>query len=99
MPRVRPQISMDDKFIEDPELEALLEERQEKKESASEANSAYREVDDKAQAQVLALDLPEEPPTRCGRFLLSKKTTDAQEVSFERAERTRASIRLVKVKE
>ena len=51
MPRVRPQISMDDKFIEDPELEKLLEERQLAKESASMVNKEYRGRDETAQAR------------------------------------------------
>lgn len=92
MPRVRPQISMDDKFIEDPELEKLLEERQVAKEATSVANKEYRGLDEKAQAKVLALDLTE--TVRCGRFLLSKKVIEPKEVSFETAESVRARIQL-----
>ena len=97
MPRVKPQISMDDKFIEDPELEKLLEERQGAKGAASVANKEYRGLDEQAQARVMALDLTE--TVRCGRFLLSKKTISPKEVSFETAESTRARIQLAEAEE
>lgn len=94
-PRVRPQISMDDRFIEDPELEAMLEEWQEAKESMSEARQLFSPLDEKAKARVLGLDLATGEKVRCGRFVLSKTEQDEKSVEFTRTAKVKPHIKLL----
>jgi len=39
--------------------------------------------------------MPEKPPFRIGRFIISKSTVPAKEVSFETGESTRLSIKAI----
>ncbi len=77
MAKEKAQISLDDRIIKNPELEAKLEERQGLKESAA----AYRKAD--KEAKVLAEALNEPTPFRVGRFIIDKTTRPPKTVSFE----------------
>ena len=72
----RSQISMDDKWVKNPELEALLEKRQELKEGVS----AYRKADKEAKEKLKTEQTP--VPYRIGRFIINKTEHQFKEVSF-----------------
>lgn len=75
--RPKPQIHMDDKIVQDPELEHMLEERQELKQAVSE----YRKVDKDVKSRLRSIGTP--TPYRVGRFVISKRDVSAKTVSFE----------------
>lgn len=86
--RTKPQVHMDDKFIEDPELEQLLEDRETAKAKAAE----FHTLDKKAKAAIVTLNLDGE--RRCGRFLVSTKALDGRTVdSFETKPGVRVNIK------
>ena len=87
--RARPQIHMDDNIVENPELEKLLEERQELKESVS----AYKKADKVAKDKIRSIDTP--TPYRVGRFIISKQAVPAKAVAFETAEGSRFTIKTI----
>lgn len=87
--KAKPQIGLEDKIVTNPELLALLEDRQERKTQAKE----YRAVDKKAKEAINALN--EVPPYRIGRFLISRETVKAKTVAFETNEGSRVSIKTV----
>lgn len=88
-PRKQAQIGLEDKIINNPELEALLEERQELKPGVSE----YRAADKKAKEAVLAIDTP--TPFRVGRFIITKQAVPAKSVAFDVNESSRVTIKTV----
>lgn len=81
------QISMDEKVIDNPELEKLLEERQEAKELATE----FRKADKKVKDEIAKIEILE--PIRIGRFVISKKSTEGRHVDFETMPGMRVSIK------
>jgi len=83
------QIHMDDQIVNDPELESLLEERQELKVNVSE----YKKVNKKAQEKICKIEIA--TPYRIGRFIISTSTVEPKTVAFETAEATRINIKTV----
>jgi len=75
--KTRPQISMDETILDNPELEQLLEDRQKLKESVA----SYRKADKEAKDKIRSIDTP--TPYRVGRFVISKRDISAKSVSFE----------------
>lgn len=90
----RPQISIYEQTIEDPELEAALERREVLKAAASEARKSLTEATDSIKTTVKALDVAD-APVRVGRFVISQRRIAAKSVSFETAPTERLSIRLL----
>jgi len=86
--QVKPQMHMDEKVVEDAELEKMLENRQEQKYAV--AN--YRQVDKEVKEKLRSLETP--TPYRIGRFRINKTMTPARSVSFEANESVRFSIKL-----
>ena len=86
-PKTQAQVGFDDKIVENPELEALLEKREEQKEHAA----AYRKADKEAKEKIATVATP--MPYRVGRFLIDKQTVPAKSVSFETDEGIRVSIK------
>ena len=87
--KVRAQISMDDKVVDNPELEQLLEERQELKQSVSD----YHKADKKTKAKIQTVQTP--LPYRVGRFIIGKQNVAAKSVAFETGETNRITIKTV----
>ena len=87
--KVRAQISMDDKVVSNLELEKLLEERQELKQSVSN----YSKADKKAKAEIQKVQTP--LPFRIGRFIIGKQEVAAKSVAFETGKATRITIKTV----
>lgn len=79
-PKVKPQISMDETIVEDPELEKILDNRQDLKESVSEYSKLNKEV----KGRLSTIETP--TPFRIGRFVINRKITPARQVSFEASE-------------
>lgn len=87
--KTRAQIHFDDNIIEDRELEEMLEERQELKESVS----AYRKADKKAKDKIPTITAP--TPFRVGRFIIAKQAVAAKSVSFDTTESSRFTIKII----
>lgn len=83
----RAQIGMDDQWLEDPDLEALLEDR----EAAKAAAAHFRKLDKEAKGRILALEITD--PRRCGRFIISCSPTQPRSVSFDTEAGVRVSIK------
>lgn len=86
--KAKAQISMDEKVIDDPELEKELEERQELKYSVGE----YRKRDKSVKGKLR--EIKENYPFRVGRFVISKSVNNPRSVSFETSESIRYNIKL-----
>ncbi len=89
--RKRRQMAFEEKVVEDSELEAFLEAREE----AAEAHATYREKTKAAQARVK--ELGTEGPFRCGRFVISVNPHESRHVEFEQASRIEIKFKLAKV--
>lgn len=86
----KPQTSIYETTIDDPDIEKQLEQRDALREKASEARALFKEADDKAKAQLSGLDLGTDAPVRVGRFVVTRQVRAARSVSFE----TEASVQL-----
>ena len=93
MPKVKSQVSMDDKIVNKLELEKLLEKRQGLKAGLV----AYREVDKEAKEKLSQEPTP--PPYRIGRFIISKNARPPPEVNFTTEASESISISLADAKE
>jgi len=95
-----PQDGLFDNVIENQVLEKALERRQAAKDARSTAQGNYKQADDQAKAQLLALDLPDpepdEPVTiRCGRFRIRIARVPSRSVAFDTDETRRTTISLL----
>lgn len=89
--KVQAQLAIDERVIEDPDLEAALELRQKRKEELEDPKRAYTEADTAAKA--LLQDVIEVGEIgRIGRFRLERKATAARSVSFEAGAGERITI-------
>jgi len=86
--KVKEQIHMEEHFVGNPELEQLLEEREDLKASVSE----YRKTDKEVKEKIASTS--EVTPYRIGRFVIDKKPIAAKSVSFETAPSERYSIKI-----
>jgi hypothetical protein len=87
--KVKAQISMEDNIVDNPELLKLLEDRQEKKQSASE----YRKADKAARDAISKITTP--MPYRVGKFIISKQEVAAKTVEFETGATERIAIKTI----
>ena len=87
--KVRAQIHMDDNIVKDAELERLLEERQELKESVA----SYKKADKEAKDKLRSIETP--TPYRVGRFIISKHAIPAKSVSFDTTESSRFTLKTI----
>ena len=86
--RTKPQSHMDETILDNPELEKMLDERQELKESVSAYNKLSKEVKAKLQ------EITDPSPFRIDRFVIARESTKAREVAFETAPGVRFTIKL-----
>lgn len=87
-----PQLALDEKVVEIPELEDALEERQSAKAAAGEARKAYKEAHEAAKVEIEKLELPDDTPVRAGRFRITRSAVSARSVAFETSPTTRLNI-------
>lgn len=94
--RGRAQIALAEKFIEDPELEQLLEERETASDEKKQAADEFKEIDEKAKDHIarVAPDIPVGERRRCGRFVISKSESEPADVAFKRGGGVRLNIRV-----
>ena len=84
----RSQVGFEDQWVKNPELEALLEKRQELKQGASD----YRKADKEAKGKLKTEQTP--VPYRIGRFVITKSERQAHEVNFQVDASSAISIKL-----
>ncbi len=76
--KAQPQRSMDEtQIVENEQLEALLDKRQDLKESVREHTKLTKE----AKTIIAGIEIP--TPYRVGRYVISKTLTDAKHVEFD----------------
>lgn len=82
---VQDQAALDERVVEDADLEAALEARAAAKEKASFANKTAKEKDEQAKAALEELGIEEGAVVRVGRFRVEKRAVKPRSVSFETA--------------
>ena len=85
--KAKAQISMDDKFVHDDELEDLLEKRQSLKGGIAD----FRQADKEVRKKIGTITV--ETPFRCGRFIISESMSQPGHVEFDKAGGTRLTIK------
>ena len=71
------QIRLDDRILQEPEIEAMLENRQDLKEGAT----AFRKADKEVKSKLSSLNQP--MPFRIGRFIIDRQVRGAKHVEFD----------------
>lgn len=87
-PKLEPQSYMEDTIVEDADLEKMLEERQELKQSVA----AYSKLNKDVKAKLSSIETP--TPFRVGRFVINRSVTEGCHVEFDAAGGFRFSIKL-----
>lgn len=93
-PKATPQLAMDERVIDDRDLEKALEDREIAKGAVSEARSKYNGIDEAAKGLVAQLSLKDGDVVRVGRFRLSQRRVAAKSVAFETDARDQLYISL-----
>jgi hypothetical protein len=94
----RPQMKLGQKFIEDQQLEQLLEEREAVKEAKKGAADEFAEVDERCRKhlETAGHDIPVGEERRVGRFIIAHTMREATPVEFTRKGGAKINIRLSK---
>lgn len=97
MPNLRAvdQLGLDEQTIEDPEVEAALEEREKRKNSMNAVRKEYQDADEAAKVEIAKLELPEGGAARVGRFRVTRQAIPARSVSFDTKASSRIRLSLV----
>lgn len=90
----QPQTSIYETTIDNPDLEAALEEREDARQTASKARADFNTLSEKVKALVAITDIAD-APVRVGRFVISRRNIAAKSVSFETEATTRLQISLL----
>ena len=84
----RPQAGLEDRIVHNEELEKMLDDRQDLKESVKEHNKLTKDIKD-------MLKRIEEPmPFRIGRFVIDGHTSEGHHIEFDTQASFRFSIKL-----
>lgn len=94
MARVKDQLGMDERVVENKGLEGLLEKRLRLGDDLSEIRKSFADADAEARGGVEALNLDVGDVVRVGRFRIEKRESPPREVSFTTEAKTRVSIKL-----
>lgn len=96
MPRTdaNEQLGMDERNVEDQELEKALEDRLRAADDISEIRKVYKVADAAVKERVGVLDLADGDAIRCGRFRVAKTAVASRAVSFETDPTSRLTISL-----
>jgi hypothetical protein len=86
------QTALDERVIEDAELEKVLEDRQVAKGNAGEARKKYGTLDELAKGKIADLQLEDGDAVRIGRFRISQSAVAPREVAFETNATSRLTI-------
>lgn len=87
------QTALDERLVEDKDLEKLLEDRERAKGAAGEARRKYSTLDDLAKEKVEDLALVDDETVRIGRFRISQVSVAGRSVSFETTPTSRLKIK------
>lgn len=87
------QLAIDETVVDNAELEALLEQRESKREVVSAARAAYAEVHEEAVGKFNELKLEDGAVIRVGRFRIEKRATPPRSVAFETEAKSRFVIK------
>lgn len=92
MPRTQTeeQLGFDEQTIDDPAIEAALEERLKRKHSYDAVRKTYEAANEIATAKIAELELPEGGAVRVGRFRITRQEIPAGHREFD----TKASSRI-----
>jgi hypothetical protein len=94
--KANPQTSIYEKVVEDAELEAALERREELREARSAAVARFGEADVEVRAAIAEkLELGIDAAARVGRFVITKKMRAGRSVSFEAEPKETLAISLL----
>jgi len=77
------QLSLDEKTVEDDEIEEALEQREKLKEHKNNATKDYRTAHDRVVGLIDQLGVSEDQAVRVGRFRLSRSHVAGRNVAFE----------------
>jgi hypothetical protein len=89
---VEPQLATDEKPLENGDLEAALERREQKKVVKRKVNKEFREADEAVKGLLLPFDLSDGEVARCGKFRIEVRTVPGGARSFETSDSTRILI-------
>lgn len=89
------QTAMDEITIDDRDLAAALEAREQARERKSEATRIFKERHDAAMGEVAKLELPDGKSCRVGRWRITRAVVKGRAVSFVTEDRTRITFGLV----
>jgi hypothetical protein len=88
------QLGMDEKVIEDPQVEAALEERQKRRDTLGAVRSSYNEAHAVAMKGLGDLGLKDGMVMRIGRFRITQQPVAERSVSFDVTQSHRVRIDL-----
>jgi hypothetical protein len=77
------QTAIDERVVDNTDLEAALEKREKLKEQRGKATKVFNEADEQAKGMLAEFALEDGEVARCGRFRIAKKTTIARSVNFD----------------
>lgn len=94
--RVRDQLAIDERVLEEPEIEARLEARMRAGDDLAEIRKVFLDADAAARGSIAGLDLTPGQAIRVGRFRVTKVSTPARHADFDVKAGTRVRINLAK---
>lgn len=92
----KPQTGMDERVVDDPDLERKLSTRQAAKDRLSDVALDFKAADEAARGAVAALELGDGDIVRIGRFRISKTRLAGGHVEFEKEPKDVTRIGLAK---
>jgi hypothetical protein len=84
------QLGFDEQVVDDPDIEAALEERERRRSSLNAVRKTYDEAHEAAIAEIAKLELPEGGAARVGQFRITRRSVPAGHREFD----TKASSRI-----
>jgi hypothetical protein len=95
--REKDQLALDERFVNDAELEAALERRLRAADDRAEVGAVYKQADKEVKAQLERLEpaVSVDMPVRVGRFRITINEIASRHVSFTTEPSERLSIALV----
>jgi hypothetical protein len=94
--RLDPQLALDERAVNDPDLESALERRLRAQDDVAEARGVFKTADDEVRTGLDAIpDFGVDTALRIGRFRITKTHREGGLVSFERKASDRIAIGLI----
>jgi hypothetical protein len=94
--RAKDQLALDERVVNDKDLEQALEDRLKAADNRAEVNAVYKRHDREVRAMLDKMDeLSVDQPLRIGRFRITKTIREATHVEFDTEPKERVSIALI----